>query len=136
MTPYAAAQVQTFWTPAYSEIAASGLPTFALAYDARTTTTTRTEVGAWLDWSTPAGSGTVLGLRGRAAWAHDQWSQPNITASFVALPGSRFTVTGAAPYRSGARLRRRLGSKQFSIGIRRRIRDVNRIPAPAGCATF
>jgi uncharacterized protein with beta-barrel porin domain len=97
VTPYAAAQVQRFWTPAYSETAVSGLPTFALAYDARATTTARTELGAWLDWSTLVESGTTLVLRGRTAWAHDYWSQPNMTASFVALPGSSFTVTGAAP---------------------------------------
>jgi uncharacterized protein with beta-barrel porin domain len=99
VTPYAAAQIQTFWTPAYSETAVSGLPTFALAYDAHTTTTERTELGAWLDWSTLVESGTTLVLRSRAAWAHDYWSQPSMTAGFVALPGSRFTVTGAAPAR-------------------------------------
>jgi uncharacterized protein with beta-barrel porin domain len=97
VTPYAAAQVQAFWTPAYSETAVSGQPTFALAYDAHTTTTARTELGAWLDWSTLVESGTTLVLRTRAAWAHDTWSQPSMTASFVALPGSSFTVTGAAP---------------------------------------
>jgi uncharacterized protein with beta-barrel porin domain len=97
VTPYAAAQVQAFWTPAYSETAAAGSPTFALAYDAHTTTTARTELGAWLDWSTLVESGTTLVLRTRAAWAHDYWSQPSMTASFVALPGSSFTVTGAAP---------------------------------------
>jgi uncharacterized protein with beta-barrel porin domain len=97
VTPYAAAQVQNFWTPSYSESASSGLPTFALAYDARTTTTARTELGTWLDWSTLVDSGTTLVLRSRAAWAHDYWSQPSMTASFVALPGSSFTVTGAAP---------------------------------------
>jgi uncharacterized protein with beta-barrel porin domain len=121
VTPYAAAQVQTFWTPAYSETAASGLPTFALAYDARTTTTTRTEVGTWLDWSTPVSSGMALGLRGRGAWAHDNWSQPNITASFVALPGSRFTVTGATPATDLALASAAAElwfTKQFSIGTR------------------
>jgi outer membrane autotransporter protein len=95
--PYAAAQVQAFRTPSYSEIAASGSPTFALAYDARTTTTTRTELGARFDWAIPVDYATTLVLRTRAAWAHDHWSAPNITAMFVALPGSSFTVTGAAP---------------------------------------
>ena len=46
-TPYAAGQVQAFRTPSYSESAVSGSSIFALAYDARTTTTTRTELGAW-----------------------------------------------------------------------------------------
>lgn len=96
-TPYAAGQVQTFRTPSYNESVASGSPDFALAYSARTTTTVRTELGAWFDWSTMVDNDTILVLRTRAAWAHDHWSDPSITASFQALPGSSFTVTGAAP---------------------------------------
>jgi outer membrane autotransporter protein len=96
-TPYAAVQVQGFRTPSYSETALFGASVFALSYDARTITTTRTELGTWLDWSIPVDYGTTLSLRGRAAWAHDNWSSPNITAGFQALPGSIFVVTGAAP---------------------------------------
>ena len=66
-------------------------------YDARTITTTRSELGTWLDWSIPVDYGTTLSLRARAVWAHDNWSAPNITAGFQALPGSIFVVTGAAP---------------------------------------
>jgi uncharacterized protein with beta-barrel porin domain len=96
-TPYAAVQVQAFRTPSYSETALSGASVFALSYDARTITTTRTELGTWLDWSIPVDYGTRLSLIGRTAWAHDYWSSPNITAGFLALPGSSFVVTGAAP---------------------------------------
>jgi uncharacterized protein with beta-barrel porin domain len=96
-TPYAAVQVQAFRTPSYSESALSGASVFALSYDARTITTTRTELGSWFDWSIPVDYATRLSLLGRAAWAHDNWSSPNITAGFQALPGSRFVVTGAAP---------------------------------------
>ena len=97
LTPYAAVQVQAFRTPSYGETALSGSSVFALSYDARTITTTRTELGTWLDWSIPVDYGTRLTLLGRAAWAHDDWSAPNITAGFLALPGSSFVVTGAAP---------------------------------------
>jgi outer membrane autotransporter protein len=97
ITPYAAGQVQSFRAPSYSESAASGSSVFALAFNARTTTTARTELGAWFDWSIPVDYGTTLVLRTRAAWAHDFWSAANITAMFEALPGSSFTVTGAAP---------------------------------------
>jgi outer membrane autotransporter protein len=96
-TPYAAAQVQTFRTPSYSEIAPSGASTFALAYNARTTTATRTELGAWFDRTVAIDNDTKLSLRTRAAWAHDHWSNPSITAAFLSLPGSSFTVFGAAP---------------------------------------
>jgi uncharacterized protein with beta-barrel porin domain len=97
ITPYAAGQAQAFRTPSYSESAASGSSVFALAYDAHTTTTARSELGAWLDWNIPVDYGTALTLRTRAAWAHDYWSATDITAMFQALPGSSFTVTGAAP---------------------------------------
>jgi outer membrane autotransporter protein len=96
-TPYAALQVQSFHTPSYSEFAASGSPQFALAYDARTTNTTRTELGAWFDRTIALDNGAILALRTRTAWAHDHWSDPTMTATFAALPGSSFTVFGAAP---------------------------------------
>ena len=121
LTPYAAVQVQAFRTPSYSETALSGASVFALSYDARTITTTRTELGTWLDWSIPVDYGTTLSLRGRAAWAHDNWSAPNITAGFQALPGSIFVVTGAAPATdlllasAGAEIGFRNG---FSVGAR------------------
>ena len=97
ITPYAAGQVQSFRAPSYSEGAVSGSSIFALAYDARTTNTARTELGARFDWSMPINYDTMVGLRARAAWAHDYWSAPNVTATFPAQPGSSFTVTGAAP---------------------------------------
>ena len=98
-TPYAALQAQAFRTPSYSESVASGSSVFALDYSARTTTTVRTELGAWFDWTTLVDHRTALTLRTRAAWAHDHGSAPSITASFQALPGSSFTETGAAPAR-------------------------------------
>jgi uncharacterized protein with beta-barrel porin domain len=97
LTPYAAGQIQSFHTPSYRETALSGSPVFALAYEARTITTARSELGIWYDWSHRLDYGKTLVLRARAAWAHDTWSDPNITASFLALPGSSFTVTGAVP---------------------------------------
>jgi uncharacterized protein with beta-barrel porin domain len=96
-TPYAAFQMQAFRTPSYSEIAASGSSTFALAYDAHTTTVTRTELGAWFDQPIALYDGSMLSLRSRAAWAHDNWSDPRYTATFLSLPGSSWIETGAAP---------------------------------------
>jgi uncharacterized protein with beta-barrel porin domain len=104
LTPYAALQVQAFHTPSYSEIAASGLPTFALAYDARTTTTVRTELGSWVDKSYVLDRDNVLSLFGRVAWAHDWYSDPSVTATFLALPGASFTEFGAAPVHDSALL--------------------------------
>jgi len=97
LTPYAALQWQAFHTPSYSEIAASGLATYALAYDARTTTTTRTELGSWVDKTYALDRGNAFSLFGRAAWAHDWYSDPSVTTTFLSLPGSSFTVIGAWP---------------------------------------
>jgi outer membrane autotransporter protein len=97
-TPYAALQAQAFYTPAYSESAASGSPDFALSYAAQTTTTIRTELGARTEWTMPVDNGATLSLRTRTAWAHDHWSSSSVTAMFQSLPGSSFfTVNGAVP---------------------------------------
>jgi len=111
--PYAAAQAQSFFTPAYSESAAYGLPTFALSYAAQKTTMVRTELGAWIDWAVPVEYGATLVLRTRAAWANDHWSQPSINAMFETLPGSNFTVTGASPPRNSA-----LASVEAEVGFK------------------
>ena len=39
----------------------------------------------------------MLSLRTRTAWAHDDWSDPRMTAVFQSLLGSSFTVIGATP---------------------------------------
>jgi uncharacterized protein with beta-barrel porin domain len=69
LTPYAALQAQAFFTPSYSETAASGSSPFGLAYDAHTTTTTRTELGTWFDRSVTLDNGALLALRSRVACA-------------------------------------------------------------------
>jgi outer membrane autotransporter protein len=97
MTPYAAAQAQSFRLPGYSETAASGSPQFALAYAGQTSTATRGELGAWLSRNLLLGNGDTLALFGRAAWAHDWFSNLAVTPSFQALPGASFVVNGAAP---------------------------------------
>jgi uncharacterized protein with beta-barrel porin domain len=119
ITPYAALQAQAFHTPAYSEDATSD---FARAFGASTTTAYRTELGAWFDQAHQLDSGMVLVLRGRAAWAHDEVTDPGINVSFLSLPGSQFTVSGTPMPRdlllatAGAELRFRGGitiSAQF-----------------------
>src|SRR5262245_66238351 len=49
VTPYGAFQAQRFYLPGYSEIAPSGLSTFALTYNSQSVATTRSELGAWFD---------------------------------------------------------------------------------------
>jgi len=95
ITPYAAVQVQSFHTPSYSETADSGPTVFALNYDASTSTSTRTELGAKFDRSMALNDTALLTLRSRVAWAHDEGDDSVTRASFQTLPDSGFTVRGA-----------------------------------------
>ncbi|WP_158231236.1 autotransporter outer membrane beta-barrel domain-containing protein [Bradyrhizobium sp. C9] len=95
ITPYAAGQFTTFQLPGYAEQAVVGANTFALAYNAKSVTDTRSEFGLRADKSL-ALSNAVLTLRGRAAWAHDFNPDRSIAATFQTLPGASFVVSGAA----------------------------------------
>ena len=116
ITPYAAFQMQAFYTPSYSETAAAGSSLFALKYQTHTTNVIRTELGAWIDRSFRVDENAILSLRGRAAWAHDAWSDLNYTPSFLALPGSGWTETGAPPPRD-LLLASAVAEVSFSNGI-------------------
>jgi uncharacterized protein with beta-barrel porin domain len=96
ITPYAAFQAQSFHLPAYGETDATGLAAFALAYNGHTFDEERSELGARFDTRLAVGGNSILLLRGRLAWAHEFGSDPAITAGFETLPGTAFTVTGAA----------------------------------------
>jgi len=96
ITPYAAAQVTSFYLPNYSETSLNGGGLFALNYNSQTTTDTRSELGLRTDKSFAMQNG-VLTLRGRAAWAHDYSPSRAVTALFPALPGTAFAVNGAKP---------------------------------------
>jgi outer membrane autotransporter protein len=95
ITPYTALQVQSLHLPSYAETGASG--SFALVYQGRTATATRSELGVRLDHVAAVSGEAVFTLRGRVAWAHDWVSDPTLTAAFQVLPGSFFIVNGAAP---------------------------------------
>jgi autotransporter-associated beta strand protein len=104
LTPYAAVQVTAFSTPAYSETAAAGAPTFALTHANRNLATTRSEFGGWADKRLVLANGTALVLRARLAWAHDFNNDQTINASFQTLPGANFTIGGAVPAADAALL--------------------------------
>ena len=96
ITPYAAGQFTTFDLPAYAEQVVSGANTFALAYNSKSVTATRSELGFRADKSFTM-EGAILTLRGRAAWAHDFNPDRAVAATFQALPGASFVVNGAQP---------------------------------------
>jgi autotransporter-associated beta strand protein len=95
VTPYAAAQFVTFDLPSYMEQAIVGANTFALAYNAKSVTDTRSELGIRTDKSFAMADG-IFTLRGRFAWAHDFDPDRSVLATFQTLPGASFVVNGAA----------------------------------------
>ncbi|WP_299805780.1 autotransporter outer membrane beta-barrel domain-containing protein [Tardiphaga sp.] len=99
VTPYAAVQVQGFRTPSYGETAIAGSAQFALNYEARTATAVRTELGGRIDKTWLAAGGSVFSVFGKAAWAHDEVSDPRLNVSFISLPMASFAVNGATPAR-------------------------------------
>ena len=100
VTPYAALQVQDFRTPGFSETDLTG-GGLGLSFAAQNATDTRSELGARFD-NVQIVNNMPLVLRGRLAWAHDWVSNPALGAVFQALPGSNFTVNGAAPPKNSA----------------------------------
>jgi uncharacterized protein with beta-barrel porin domain len=102
VSPYAAAQLQSFRTPAYAESDLTG-GGFGLAYASRNATDTRSELGGRFDREIiPWSSDEVVTFTGRVAWAHDWVSDPTLAASFQALPGQSFLVNGAVPAKDSA----------------------------------
>jgi fibronectin-binding autotransporter adhesin len=96
LTPYAAFQAVAYRLPAYSETSA-GSGTFALDYDADTTTATRGELGLGLDHTIFLDDSGKLTLAGRAAWAINGGAERRVTPTFQSLPGATFTIDGAEP---------------------------------------
>ena len=101
VTPYAAVQAQSFRTPGYREVDVTG-GGFGLAYNSRTGSDTRSELGARFDQVGAFDRNAVLTLRARLAWAHDWVSDPTLAPVFQTLPGAGFIVNGALPAKDSA----------------------------------
>src|SRR5262245_41203309 len=101
ITPYAAIQAQSFHTPGYTETDAIANG-FALTFNGRDATDTRSELGTRFDRVLAVYTNAVLALRARVAWAHDWVSDPTLLPMFQALPGASFIVDGATLPRNSA----------------------------------
>jgi len=95
VTPYAGAQFTALRLPARAEQVLAGSGTFALNYAAKDVTWSRSELGLRTDTSYALGNANLT-LRGRVGWAHDFNPDRTVAASFQALPGTFFIVSGAA----------------------------------------
>jgi autotransporter-associated beta strand protein len=101
LTPYAAIQAQNFHTPSYSETDLTG-GGFALAFNSRNATDTRSELGGRFDRLLLLNPSAALTMRARLAWAHDWVSDPSLVPVFQTLPGASFIVNGATPAKNSA----------------------------------
>lgn len=115
LTPFAALQPAQFWQPATTETSTTGTGgpgVFALAYQAQSTTSLPMFLGAQIDAQTEV---NALPLKAwlRVAWVHEFMPNRQVTAGFVNLPGSLFTVDGAQAASDAARID--LGAR-YSLG--------------------
>jgi outer membrane autotransporter protein len=101
LTPYAAIQAQSFHTPSYNETDLTG-GGFALAFNSRSATDTRSELGTRFDRLLLLNPGAALTMRARVARAHDWVSDPSLVPLFQTLPGASFIVNGATPAKNSA----------------------------------
>jgi autotransporter-associated beta strand protein len=92
ITPYAAGQAQWFNSGEYAENAGAS---YALDYASQSTADQRTELGLRFDNVAANGATRQWIFNARAAWAHDWFDDPTMTASFRSLPGTSFIVEGA-----------------------------------------
>src|SRR5262249_46777050 len=98
LTPYTAFQAQSFSTPSYSEVAASGSDQFALGVASRTGTIERAELGSWISQKFWTAEQAAVSLFGRAAWPHDWQDPPQASSTFLGLaPIASFVVNGPKP---------------------------------------
>lgn len=105
LTPFATLQPAQFWQPATTEtsVTGAGPGAFALAYQPQATTSLPMSLGAQLDARTEV---NALPLKAwlRLAWVHEFMPNRPLTAGFVNLPGSLFTVDGAQAASNAARI--------------------------------
>jgi len=97
ITPFAALQPATLWTPGMSEasVAQTGGPgVFGLNFQPQTTTSLPMFLGAQLNAQTEI-KARPLNAWVRAAWVHEFLTERSVTTGFAVLPGSTFTVDGA-----------------------------------------
>lgn len=93
LTPGIAFQGSWFDSPDFTETTITGLAPAALAVQGRNTGTSRIELGLRADAAVSA----RLSAFGRLAWGAYLQRDARMSASFVGLPGSGFTVNGARP---------------------------------------
>lgn len=103
LSPLAAFQAIQARSPARVETNWAGANAGALVVGKRDDMTSRSELGAQLDYGSVLGDRALAGYL-RAAWAHYYQREASLSASFAGLAGSGFAVEGARAPRNSALL--------------------------------
>jgi autotransporter-associated beta strand protein len=115
LTPFAAVEFARLWQHGYSETSTAfdGTPGInSLSYASHMASSLPTFLGVQFDSRLALASGMIWSPYARVSWVHEFEPTRDITASFIALPGSAFTVDGPRAAADAARVD--LGS-QFAI---------------------
>lgn len=103
LTPFAAVQFTASSLPGYAERVVSGPGLFALSYASRDAVDRRGEIGLRADTTFALADGAVT-LSGGLAWARNfDTDRATTRATFQALPGATFLISGASADRNALR---------------------------------
>ena len=111
VTPFAAVQFSELWQNGFTEanVPPPGAGTLALSERSVAVSSLPTFLGAQFDTRTYLPNGMIVSPYARLSWVHEFNPTRNVTASFIALPGTLFTVDGPRAARDAARVE--VGSK-------------------------
>ena len=107
VTPFAAVQFAELWQAGYSEASTTvtGAPgILGLSYAPRNVSSLPTFLGAQVDTRVPLANGTMWSPYARVSWVHEFDPVREITASFIALPVTGFSVDGPRAARDALRI--------------------------------
>jgi autotransporter-associated beta strand protein len=111
VTPFVAVQFSELRQNGYTEtnVPPPGAGVLGLTYASRTVSSLPTFVGTQVEGNVYLPYGVILSPYGRFSWVHEFKPNREIDPSFIALPGTLFTIDGARAARDAARVE--VGSK-------------------------
>jgi len=111
VTPFAAVQFAELWQNGYTESNSppAGAGVLGLTYASHTATSLPTFLGVQVDGRISLPREMAMTPYARLSWVHELSPTRQITPSFIALPGTSFTVDGPRAARDAARIE--VGSK-------------------------
>lgn len=107
LTPFVAIEPAAFWARGYQESSTTengGGGVLGLAFAARTTVSVPTFVGLQADTRLVLRNGSILTPYARLSWVHEFLPDRAVTATFINVPASTFSVDGARAASDAARL--------------------------------